>query len=172
MSIKAIDWVTNWSGFIGYLSGAQASAWLEVISANVEGVRQSEIDNAVAKICSVPRNKEDAKPDVRTIIKTINAMRGNSPGYMAQVVKTPNTVSYYDSAGHYCKTTMSDLKQFLNRRPPTDEAWEIICTPLNFDQCRELQTYCDNNRIGYARFVPNIEETISAVSKAITALPA
>lgn len=164
MSIKAIDWVTNWNGFIGNLSGARASAWLEVINANIYDLRQSEIDNAVARICQLKRDKGDPEPNVRTIMSYIRSGRGmsNAHGY-----ETPNNVAYYDSAGQMCQITMAELKQMLNRRPPPDEAWEIICTPLMTEQCRELEEYAKRSNIAFERLKPNTNQQISKVSEAI-----
>lgn len=152
--IKAIDWVTNYNGFIGTLSRPMADAWANVIRENVKGVVVSEVDAAVASLCQEQRGSNSPKPNALTIIRRIYDIRNEKSNGAFKA--TPNEVKYYDEAMELRQTTMAELKQFLNRRPPGDEAWDIICTPLNTDQCRELHRYCDNNGIAYNRFVPDM----------------
>lgn len=58
----------------------------------------------------------------------------------------------------YGTVEMADLKRMLNSSPPPDVAWEIICTPADSDQCKELQQYCDTHGIAYQRFHAKVPE--------------
>jgi len=161
--IKAIDWITNYNGFIGTLTKPVADAWAMVIRENVPGVLASEVDAAVASLCNEERAPNAPKPNARTIIGRIKAMRYTVDG----IRPTSNHVTYYDGAGEYQSTTMAELKGYLNRRPPADVAWDVICTPMDNDQCKELRRYCDNNGIVYEVFKPdvNIAEKLTTQMK-------
>jgi len=163
MSVRCIDWIENYNGFIGTLNGATASAWLNVIQANLVDVKQHEIDAAVASLCNEERAPNAPKPNARTIIGRIKAMRYTVDG----IRPTSNHVTYYDGAGEYQSTTMAELKGYLNRRPPADVAWDVICTPMDNEQCKELRRYCDNNGIAYEVFKPdvNIAEKLTTQMK-------
>jgi hypothetical protein len=161
MNIQAIDWVTNYNGFIGSLSNSMASNWLEVIQANLSNVKQQEIDDAVASLCTEQRPFNSAKPNALSIISKIKEMRGYrmNQGFRP----TSNYVSYIDGNNKMMHTTMAELKSFLRRRPDPVEAWDIICTPLEADQCKELHRYADEHNIHYERFAPCIASKVDAI---------
>jgi len=161
--IKPIDWITNYNGFIGPPTKPVADSWARVIRENVPGVLASEVDAAVASLCNEERAPNAPKPNARTIIGRIKAMRYTVDG----IRPTSNHVTYYDGAGEYQSTTMAELKGYLNKRPPADVAWDVICTPMDNDQCKELRRYCDNNGIAYEVFKPdvNIAEKLTTQMK-------
>ena len=149
--IKVIDWIKNYRGFIGPLNDNTASDWLEAIQSNIPRLTQRELDEAVAVICGKERDARSAKPGAYEIMREIMAMRGTSG------IQTPNNVKYYDGNMVLHKTTMAELKALLNRRPHPEEAWEIICTPLMVEQCRELERYSVDHGIDYDKFVPKVD---------------
>lgn len=164
MNVKAIDWITNYNGFIGSLTKATADAWADVIRINIPGVLASEVDAAVASLCNEDRPPNAPKPNARTIINRIREMRYSTDD---GIKPTRNHVRYYDAAGDYVPTTMAELKGFLNRRPDPETAWDLICTPLDNDQCKELRRHCDRNGIAYTVFRPqtSIAETLTKQMK-------
>jgi hypothetical protein len=105
----------------------------------------TEINQAVAKLCSEWSN--EGTPNIHHIADEIRAMRDDG-----RIPLTPNRVMYYSADRRMMETTMQELKGFLNARPGPVDAWEIICTPMTPDQCRELERYCIDHRIEYERY--------------------
>ena len=166
--IRSIDWITNYNGFIGTLTKATADAWATVIRENVPNVKAKEVDDAVALLCSQERAPNAARPNAQTIIAKIKELRGYK--FNQGHKPTPNNVRYVDGSGRLMQTTMADLKGFLQRRPPAEEAWDIICTPMDSDQCKELHRFADDHNIAYQRFNPTInDETVKHIASLYTA---
>jgi hypothetical protein len=117
-----------------------------------------EINEAVAKICSEWSN--EGTPNIHHIADEIRALRNNG-----RTPLTANGVSYYAADGQVVQTTMRDLKSFLNARPEPEQAWDLICTPLKPDQCRELEAYCIANNIAYERYSPAPVDTAAIARK-------
>jgi len=161
MSIQSIDWVTNYNGFIGTLTKSTAEAWAAVIRQNLGNVSAKEVDDAVAQLCAEDRPYNAPKPNAKTIIYKIREAR--SYKYNHGHKPTSNYVSYVDGGNQAKNTTMAELKGFLRRRPDPNEAWDIICTPLDTDQCKELHRFADDNGVSYERFVPCIDEAIEEI---------
>jgi hypothetical protein len=161
MSVQSIDWVTNYNGFIGTLNKSTADAWAAVIRQNLANVTAKEVDDAVAQLCAEDRPPNATKPNAKSIIYKIKEARGFR--YNQGHKPTPNHVIYIDGGNNLTHTTMAELKGFLRRRPDPVEAWDIICTPLDADQCKELHRYADEHNIAYERFVPCIAGKVDAI---------
>jgi hypothetical protein len=161
MSIQSIDWVTNYNGFIGTLAKSTADAWAVVIRENLPNVKAGEVNDAVAALCSEQRGFNAPKPNALSIIHKIKEQRGYR--YNHGHKPTSNHVSYIDGNNQAKHTTMAELKGFLKRKPDPNEAWDIICTPLDTDQCKELHRFADDNGVVYERFVPCIAGAIGEI---------
>lgn len=155
---ESTAWSYNYIARFRPLSKAQTDA-IEVALSQSMKATTLEIDVAVARLCGGWRG--DNAPGIMDIAGAIRDLRG-----LSDDIQTPNAVSYYDGTQQRVFTTMSELKGFLNQRPPPDDAWDIICTPIMTDQCRELQRHCDKRGIEYKRFIPDVNRIAAKVADA------
>lgn len=149
-------WHANYAARFKPMAKAQIDA-IEIALHESENATREEIDQAVASLCT--SWNMDGTPNITHISTAIRSIRGT-----AGRIKTPNRVTFYDGEQNQFETTMVDLKRRLYSRPTPVEAWNIICTPINSDQCAELKEFAEAKGIEYKRFVPNIAEIVGRVA--------
>jgi hypothetical protein len=143
-------WSKNYTARFGNMPTYRAEA-IELALYDAMKAPVEEINAAVASLCQ-SWNQEN-HPGIRDIAATIHSMRGDNG------IQTPNRVVFYPEALRHdtiaAETTMQELKELLKCRPGPVQVWNLICTPLDTAQCRELQRFCDSSNIPYERFVPD-----------------
>ena len=140
----ATPWTKNYAARFRPLAQAQADGMLMALFDSLKA-DDMEINQAVASLCS--KWSQDNHPNINDIAREIRSLRGDSGS------KTPNSVNTW-KVGKMYRTTMVELKSHLNGRPPPETTWDIICCPLDPEQCKELQAYADQRRIAYSKYVP------------------
>ena len=145
-------WTMNYAARFRPLAQAQADGMLMALFDSLKA-DDAEINQAVANLCS--KWSQDNHPNINDIAREIRSMRGD------ECNRTPNAVKY-TKGGAILNTTMVELKSYLNGRPDPDTAWDIICAPLDPNQCAELRAYADQRRVAYNRYIPGrpITETV------------
>jgi predicted metalloprotease with PDZ domain len=78
MSIKAINWRTNYAAVWRPVSEKQADAWEEFWTANMNGVGPGEVDEAVAALAAI--RTRDWSPSVWDIMKEMYKQRREKRG--------------------------------------------------------------------------------------------
>lgn len=153
------------------LDDDKARRWADNIRQSISNVNEAEIITALRWSAeSFSRNAKKARPDLVDVIMMVRNFR---QGRDTDTTVVNNTVRYrspaYDKDGNYNTdttehvTTLAELRYLLNRRPDPVEAWNIICTPSDPSQCAALLAHCDENKIPYERFRPNLDRQIRQV---------
>lgn len=148
---KAVpEWVRLYKFYFKYApSDEDSQTWATEIRSAIRNLAPGEVSNAIRSLgdrytsagCKI---KEPAGAEIIAEVRRIR--RGES-----SFVTTPNGVYFY-VGGQQHQTTMLDLKKILQRKPDPVEAWNIICTPMCIEQCRELQQFADYNGVPYERY--------------------
>lgn len=145
------EWVRLYKFYFKFApTDEDTRTWTNEIRAAIRNVQRGEVAQAIRSLgerfyASVGM-KEPAGGQIIAEIKRLRRGEHN-------VVTTKNRVLFYRD-GALQETSMLDLKRLLEHHPDHQEAWSIICCPLDIEQCRELQRFCDNNAIIYERFIP------------------
>jgi hypothetical protein len=153
-TIKVINWLDNWRGFIGPLSDKEAENWRSVIVENCRPTT-AEVDRAVASLCADDADGKKTKPNAKSIIQRIREHR--QQGDMSMMASCPPIANICDSNGgdiQYYRKSMADLKRELGECNDPEAAWDIICEPMNVEQCKALRQFADSHGIAYTRFIP------------------
>lgn len=160
-SIKVINWLDNYRGFIGHLSDTEASNWKTVIKNNLDGVTQQEVDSAVAVLCERKQSNPTLRFTAKSIIDQIKDSR-----YVRQNGYTPSMAYCTVKEGDgWVRVEVAELKKRLNVEASPERAWNIICSPLENEACRILHAYADNHNILYARFTPPKDESLQGLTR-------
>lgn len=153
------------------LSAPTAERWAIMFKEDIEGVTEGEIIDALFWARDNWKRKTKYQPDYPEVKDMIEAYRRQKK-YRHAGITTPGHVEIHRShnkQGEYDPSTtvtdMGTLKGLLNKNPPPDEAWSIICLPLMAEQCRELRDYCDTHGIEYRRFKPDYSKVKQAMAK-------
>jgi hypothetical protein len=146
------EWIRLYKFFFKYAPSDQDSeTWAKEIRSAVHNLRPGEVSQAIRSLGErYAAMTKKVEPSGSEIIQEIRRTRREDRG---NIVATPNRVDFY-LRGELRTTSMIDLKKTLEDRPEPEECWSIICTPMDVDQCRELQAYCDHRQINYRRFHP------------------
>lgn len=158
MKVKPINWISNYRGFLGTLSDSEAERWKEVIRENVPGVTTTEVDYAMAAICSDYRaERGSVKPNAMVLIDTIMRLRNShSAGQTIDENANALVVVYDGPKVWYKERPMFELRRELARCADPVEAWNIICAPLKFEHCKALHEFADKEGIEYQRYQPPV----------------
>lgn len=158
------------------LTPEKRERWVQEIKAKIPSVSGNEpliVDALRSQAASFKRRSTKTRPDLEDLIQIIRAHRNepSATGMISTTNEVTPTPKVYAEDGSYrgfgpvSRTTMSDLKFMLDRRPPPDAAWGIICTPMMVEQCRELEAYCRQRNIAFNKFNPPQESRVAAIAR-------
>lgn len=155
-----IKWHEYLADYFGRkLTDREVKRWVVLFKEDLKKITAGELIDAIKWARENFKRTSTYAPDYDEVVKMVRAYRSRSRPSTGYVPLTPSKARHITvkrlgggTMKHvYEERDMAELKELLSKRPPPDEAWEIICWPLKPKQVAELKNFCDYMKIEYKR---------------------